>query len=109
MLWWSPEERIVWELEQLSAGGYEFQQPLVTAPPLTLFVYASIGGERHQLEVDFPELFPYFRFEVRAPTLSLSHHQHPFGKNLCLMPRGTEHWDISKSLAWYLDVQLPKA
>ena len=34
------------------------------------------------LEVTFPDLYPYFRFEIVAPTLSLDHHQNPFGKNL---------------------------
>lgn len=108
MLWWDPDERIAWELEQLSGKGYEFQPPLVRTLPFTLVVDADIGGERQRLEVDFPELYPYFRFEVRAPHLSLPHHQHLLSKNLCLMPRGTEHWDMSKSLAWYLDTQLPK-
>src|ERR1043165_7671487 len=55
-----------------------------------------------------PPLYTYVRFEVRAPTLTLPHHQHLLGKNLCLMPRATEHWDMSKSVAWYLDTQLPK-
>src|SRR5688572_17266816 len=108
MLWWNPDERISWEFEQLKRGGYEFQPPLLRELPFTLLVDADIGGARTTLAVDFPEFYPYFRFEVRAPQLSLPHHQHQLGKNLCLMPRGTEHWDLSKSLAWYLDTQLPK-
>lgn len=108
MLWWDPNERIAWELAQLAEHGYEFQPPLRITLPFTIVVDADVGGERHALEVDFPPLYPYFRFELRAPTLTLPHHQHLLSKNLCLMPRGTDHWDMSNSLAWYLDTQLPK-
>ncbi len=108
MEWLYRESRIRWELEQLRAGGFEFEEPTITDDLVTLRVFVEIDGERHRLEVDFFELFPYFRFEVRAPSLTLVHHQHPFGKNLCLMPRGTHHWDVGRSLASSLREQLPK-
>ncbi|MGK2860240.1 MAG: ThiF family adenylyltransferase [Thermoanaerobaculia bacterium] len=108
MQWLHRSERIAWELEQLLAGGFDFEEPTITDEVVTLAVFVGIEGERHRLEVDFFELFPYFRFEVRAPTLSLDHHQHPFGKNLCLIPRGTRHWEVARSVAAALREQLPK-
>jgi len=109
MRWWDRDARIAWELDELTRAGYRFEAPASTTGAFTLIVYVTIDEEEQRLEVDVPDLYPYFRFEVRAPRLDLPHHQHPFGKNLCLIPRGTEHWDMSKSLAWYLENQLPKA
>jgi len=108
MDWLQRRERIAWELEQLRAGGFEFEEPTITDDIVTVPVFVDLDGEPHRLEVDFFEFFPYFRFEVRAPSLTLDHHQHPFGKNLCVMPRATHHWDVNRSLAAILREQLPK-
>lgn len=108
MRWLHRRERIAWELEQLRLHGFEFEKPTITDEIVTLPVFVDLDGDRHRLEVDFFELFPYFRCEVRAPSLALDHHQHPFGKNLCLIPRPTEHWDVNRSLAAHLKEQLPK-
>jgi molybdopterin/thiamine biosynthesis adenylyltransferase len=107
MLWWDRTARIKWELDELTKAGFTYETPLLTDSVVTLAVTAIVDGEHHRLEVDFPELYPYFRFEVRAPALSLAHHQHPFSKNLCLLPRATRHWD-GATLASYLVEQLPK-
>jgi molybdopterin/thiamine biosynthesis adenylyltransferase len=109
MRWWDRDARIRWELDELTRAGFTYESPANTEGAFTLVVCAGIDGEQHRLEIDFPDLYPYFRFEVRAPSLTLDHHQHPFGKNLCLMPRPTEHWEMSRSLASYLIEQLPKA
>ena len=108
MHWLHRQERIRWELEQLREHGFAFEEPTLTDAMVTVAVFVDIDGERHRLEADFFELFPYFRFEVRGRSLSLDHHQHPFGKNLCLMPRGTQHWETNQSLAAALKEQLPK-
>jgi ThiF family len=105
---WQRSARIQWELDELRREGIRFDAPATTEGAFTLAVYVTIHGEQHRLEVDFPELYPYFRFEIRAPSLSLPHHQHPFGKTLCVMPRGTQHWRIRYSLAASLREQLPK-
>jgi hypothetical protein len=108
MIWWPRQARIQWEFDELARAGFAFDKPASTEGEFMLPVYVTIDGKQHRLEVDFPELYPYFRFEVRAPQLDLPHHQHPFGKNLCLMPRGTEHWHMRYSLAAHLKEQLPK-
>ncbi len=53
-----------------------------------------VGGEAEpvKLVVHYPYHYPWTRFEVAAPELDLPRHQHPFGKNLCVFPRGSEHW-----------------
>lgn len=74
---------------------------------LRLNLQVSIDGEALQLLAIFPDLYPYFRFEVKASELSLLHHQNPFGKNLCLLGRSTELWHTSDTLASFLVKRLP--
>lgn len=67
--------------------------------------FVSPDGEVVPLVVTYPDLFPYFRFEVQAPTLTLDHHQCPDSKGLCLIGRGTEHWDTKLTVAQLLQEQ----
>lgn len=60
------------------------------------------------LIVEFPDSYPFFRPEVFATNLSLPRHQNPIAKNLCLLPRPSQFWDVSKALGDYLQDQLPK-
>jgi molybdopterin/thiamine biosynthesis adenylyltransferase len=109
-LWWSRAERLRWELSELARLGFRYDPPgdLEAPGPFSLRVYAPWRNEELALEVTFPELYPYFRCEVRAEDLNLLHHQNPFRKNLCLLGRGTDQWSTSDSLAWLLADQLPK-
>lgn len=56
----------------------------------------------------YPDSYPYTRPEIFAPSLTLAHHQNPALKNLCLLPRGTEHWPPTWTVADLLREQLPK-
>jgi hypothetical protein len=73
---------------------------------LRLELSMEAEGERFPLIVTFPDLYPYFRFQVDAPTLELHHHQNPFFKNLCLLGRGTHHWRTTDTVASLLRAQL---
>ncbi|WP_281444412.1 ThiF family adenylyltransferase [Paenarthrobacter nicotinovorans] len=61
------------------------------------------------LVATFPEFYPFLRPDVAAPGVDMAHHQHPFGKNLCLIGRASAAWDTSNDLAWLIQEQLPKA
>jgi len=65
------------------------------------------GGDEIHLRATYPDAFPYTRPEVAAVDLTLGRHQHPFVKNLCLLPRGTENWDIDTTLARYVTERVP--
>ncbi len=60
-----------------------------------------------ELRAFYPETFPYQRFEVVAPGLALTRHQHPFGKNLCLLGRASANWSERDTLGDVLQAQLP--
>ena len=56
----------------------------------------------------YPDSYPYTRPEIFAPSLTLDHHQNPALKNLCLLPRSSEHWPPTWTVADLLREQLPK-
>lgn len=68
----------------------------------------KVADEVFDLIVTFPDLYPFFRFEVEAPTLDLRIHQNPFEKILCLIDRPTEAWRPTDTVATLLLQQLPK-
>lgn len=61
-----------------------------------------------RLKVTFPDSFPYLRPEVETlDDFLLPRHHHPFGRNLCLLPRRTAFWESDVLLAAFLCEQLP--
>lgn len=109
--WWEDyPERLARERQALTDAHIPFT---VIDEDLARGVYSlrltvEIGGESQELIATYPDLYPFFRFQVRAPTLTLARHQHPFGKVLCLIGRDTLEWDSADTLADYLIEQLPK-
>jgi len=64
-------------------------------------------GAAIRLIAHYPFTFPYTRFEVFAPDVSLPRHQNPFEKNLCLMGRSSSNWSVHDTLGDVLTTQLP--
>jgi len=109
--WWVRQpERYEYELAQLDAAGIDYSMDEVARDEGILRLDLSIPGEEGEslkLQVTFPDLYPYFRFEVRAPEIDLPHHQNPFSKNLCLLGRSTRHWNTSDTLAKFIRERVP--
>ncbi len=60
------------------------------------------------LSIKFPSNYPFFRPEVSiTSTFTLPRHQNPFGKNLCLIPRPTQYWNVEDSVFSFLKERLP--
>ncbi len=97
------------ELAGLKRAGIDYQvrEDLKAQGILQINATVDVGGEQVEVEVVYPDLFPYVRFEIYAPKLDLERHQNPFGKNLCLLARGTENWDIDDTAADFLKNRLP--
>ncbi len=107
--WWVRfPERYHYELEELDRAGIQWarDEGAFKKGFLRLELTFNHDGTLVPLVVTFPDLYPYFRFEVTAPTLDLPHHQNPFEKNLCLMGRATHHWDTFNTVASVLQQQL---
>lgn len=108
-LWWEQyPDRLRHELDALAKAGisYTRDENALAAGIMRLELHIDVSGQRIPLVVTFPDLYPYFRFQVDAPTLSLAHHQNPFSKNLCLIGRGTHHWRTVDTVARLLLEQL---
>lgn len=56
------------------------------------FPIADGHNREVSLTVVYPNTFPHTPFEVYATDLALGRHQNPFAGNLCLLPRGSQHW-----------------
>lgn len=98
------------ELKALDEAGiaYEINEPLRGQGILRLRLYMTLGDEELDLVALYPDLYPYVRPLVFAPELDLGRHQHPFDRNLCLLGRSTDNWDLGRTLAFLLTDQLPK-
>src|ERR1017187_1416695 len=95
LLWWErfPERRAS-ELKELERAGipYDIDDAAEANGVLRLHLRPTLGDRPLRLTATFPDHYPYFPFIVEAPDLDLAHHQHPFAKTLCLLPRDTRWW-----------------
>lgn len=110
-LWWERyPERLEWEFEELRADGVPARrdEEAFAAGIARIVVEPTIDGVRHEFVVTFPDLYPYFRFEIQAHGLALPHHQHPFAKRLCTLGRATANWRIKDSVASMIREQVPR-
>lgn len=108
--WWERwPGRLEYELAALDALGipYERDEDALRRGAIKLKVQPTVEGVVLDLVAIFPDLYPYFRFEVYAPDLTLPHHQNPFEKNLCLLGRGTHNWRTQDTLAEFIQTRLP--
>lgn len=71
-------------------------------------VEVVINGRTETFVAVFPDLYPYFRFEVLGLDLGLGHHQNPLTGTLCLIGRATEQWRVTDTLAAFLTERLPR-
>lgn len=110
-VWWEKwPGRLERELADLDAAGIKYarDEAQFSQGIACLDLQMPIAdGETTPLKVVFPDLYPYFRFEVYAPELDLPYHQNPFEKNLCLLGRRTHFWNPHDTLAGILTQQLP--
>lgn len=98
------------ELRALQRAGitHTVREDLRAQGILQIDTSVDVDGETIDVEVVYPDLYPYMRFEVFAPDVNLPRHQNPFGKNLCLIGRSTDNWNVDDTAAAFLSERLPK-
>lgn len=109
--WWDQwPGRLEHELEALQAAciRHELDRVAFERGKVIIKLWPVVNGAPLSLEAVFPDLYPYFRFEVHAPEVDLPHHQHPFGKNLCFLSRATGAWRSTDTLAAFIVERLPR-
>lgn len=108
--WWERWPGLLeYELDQLRAANIPFElvEEARAKGLIVIRLSPTVEGNCLELIARFPDMYPYFRFELSAPDLNLEHHQHPFTKNLCLIGRATKNWDVEEdTLANFINDRL---
>jgi molybdopterin/thiamine biosynthesis adenylyltransferase len=110
-LWWERLPHVLRrELQAFDDAGIEIEidEDAQKNGLMKIELMVEVKGKRLELSACYPDLFPYFRPSVVADSLELERHLHPFGKEICLLPRSTHFWDPEEPLASVLVEQLPK-
>lgn len=109
--WWEEyPQRLEREYQALRDAGipFEVDEDSFARGIGRITIHPTVYGVRHDIEVTFPDLYPYFRFDARAYGLALAHHQNPVSKQLCLIGRGTDQWNVQDTVADLICAQLAK-
>lgn len=61
-----------------------------------------------KLEIRYSPLHPFVRPNVAAPEAELARHQHPIGKELCLLTQESHQWDSNQLVADFIKQQLAR-
>ncbi len=110
-VWWERWPHILSkQLQELDKAGIKYSIVEKDSQKGILVLSLSYIYEEKILELEavFPDLYPYFRFEVKGLNLELPRHQNPFNKNLCLIGRSTLNWDIDDTLADSITRRIPR-
>lgn len=103
--WWDEwPGRLEYELNELKEVGGNILEVKKDADAGLLqvtFTYI-LNGKETKFEAEYPPTYPYTRFELYAPDLDLKHHQNPLLKNLCVLPRRSENWDLEYTVGSFL-------
>lgn len=96
------------ELDALEQAGikYSKDESSFAAGVLKIHLNILVDNQELRLYAVFPDLYPYFRFQVYAPGLQLLHHQNPLNKIICLIGRSSELWHTTNTLADVLTQRL---
>lgn len=102
-------ERLTYELRVLTEAGLapEVDEAARAAGMIVLTVQVPVFGKVEPMRVTFPAQYPFFAFQVEAPTLSLDRHQSPYTKALCFIENVETEWKTDDTVAEYLQNRLP--
>lgn len=103
-------ERLDYEIQALREKGFtaKIDEAARNRGQLILQVPCAINGSEHMLRVEFPGAYPYFPFQVFAPSIALQRHQDPYSRALCFIARIETEWRTDDTVAMYLAKKLPE-
>lgn len=101
-------QRLEFELQALRDAGYAFSlnEKEKEEGRIVLIVQYPIDGEIHDLTVMFPDLYPYFMFEIFGPTFPHGRHRDPYSGLLCTLSGPQQNWKTTDTLAGFLGTQV---
>ncbi|WP_158516068.1 HesA/MoeB/ThiF family protein [Syntrophotalea acetylenivorans] len=76
---------------------------------LEMAIRLEILGEQREGFIRYPDLYPYFRPTVYVPGLGFSlRHYNPLSGEVCLLKRGTQHWQPNMTALSLIQEMLPE-
>ena len=102
--------RLEYEVEDFEDRGLDFvldRELLDRGGPFVMRGSIVCRDRQVELEVVYPDSFPFLRPEVYAPGLALGRHQNPRQRNLCLLDRSTRAWNVDDTGGWLVGERLP--
>lgn len=110
-VWWVRHKGVFeHELAMLEANGF---QPSVdennkAKGRLVIEIRIRVLGEDRTGSIRYPTLYPYFRPSLCIPNLPASRHYNTASGEVCLLTRGTEHWQPGMNAADHIRNMLPE-
>lgn len=103
-------ERLERELQALDTAGFEYEikEAARDAGQVILTIKYPDGEDIHRLTVTFPDSFPYFPFQISAPSFPGGRHKDPYTHTLCLFQDAQNTWSTHDNLAGVLTDQVPQ-
>lgn len=111
MSWWERWHGALEEeldaLERVGAHPVRDEEALKDGNVL-IHISATIQGEERQIEIRYPDLFPYFRPDFFTYGLNTHTHYNPMVGHMCLLGRDTGNWSPGMTAADLYTEQVPK-
>jgi molybdopterin/thiamine biosynthesis adenylyltransferase len=102
--------RLDYEVEDFRDRGLDFvldRELLDRGGPVVMRGRIAWRKREIELEVVYPDTFPFLRPEVYATDLALGRHQNPLQGNLCVLDRSTRAWHVDETGAWLVAERVP--
>jgi hypothetical protein len=101
-------ERLDHELRALADAGFapEIDEAQRASGVIVVSVQVPVLGKVEAMRITFPPQYPFFAFQIEAPTLSLGRHQDPYNKVLCFLENVETEWNTNDTAAAYLTDRL---
>lgn len=96
------------ELKALDDAGYDYKiDPNEQAlGRIVLIVKYPIKDDIHDLQVVYPDFYPYFPLQIFATSFPDGPHKHPYNGLLCLLKDPQKNWSTEDTLASMLDTKV---
>lgn len=104
-------KRLQNELQALSDAGFSatLNKSARESGRIEITVKYLLDGVTHDLVATFPDLYPYFPFEITSLTFPGGRHKNQYNNSLCLLKDPHTTWSASDdTLAKILNTQIPK-
>lgn len=96
-------ERVSWELDEFARRGLPAHVKYDSSEHLVVLTELEFRGQPLSLSVHFSHGHPFIAPSVIADRVVIDRHQHPIGRNFCLLEDANEDWQPQFSAAQLIE------